>query len=118
MERSLQSKKNDEFGVANYSSESGDNNGRELHLSQDVKVKDSSEPNFKDIIRGISEALNSAADNFEECTQTLETSMKHVNDLVEKAKSLETKLRNKKCFLIDHFQTVFSNLEEDRHLES
>ncbi|KAK4473836.1 hypothetical protein MN116_003169 [Schistosoma mekongi] len=60
----------------------------------------------------ILDALKSAVANYEGYTEAENNFMNDIKDLCNKAKSLEEKLKNKKCLIISHFQNVVSNLTD------
>ncbi|KAH8851300.1 hypothetical protein KSF78_0000772 [Schistosoma japonicum] len=57
-------------------------------------------------------ALKSAVSSLEGYTEAENNFMNDIKDLCSKAKSLEEKLKNKKCLIISHFQDVVSNLTD------
>ncbi|CAH8471434.1 unnamed protein product [Heterobilharzia americana] len=121
MERSYSPEESDEFSVIDFSNDESRENGRSSSISQISPSLTSRSDNAmigpeqsgRDKIDSILEALKSAIVSFEEHTQTEENLLKDIKNICSRAKSLESKLRNKKSLLINQFQNVVSNLDRE-----
>ncbi|CAH8471449.1 unnamed protein product [Heterobilharzia americana] len=114
MERSYSPEESDEFSVIDFSNDESRENGRSSSISQiSPSLTSRSDNAMIGPEQSGREALKSAIVSFEEHTQTEENLLKDIKNICSRAKSLESKLRNKKSLLINQFQNVVSNLDRE-----
>ncbi|CAH8470313.1 unnamed protein product [Schistosoma margrebowiei] len=82
-------------------------------LLNDCNISDVEKCDKTDNVSGIVDALRCALVSFESHIQAENSCTDDIRNLCSEAKSLQAKLRDKKCLIISHFQNVVSNLAEE-----
>ncbi|CAH8470382.1 unnamed protein product [Schistosoma curassoni] len=82
-------------------------------LLNDSNISDVEKCDKTDNVSRIVDALRCALVSFERHIQAENSCTDDIRNLCNEAKSLQAKLRDKKCLIISHFQNVVSNLAEE-----
>ncbi|VDO68321.1 unnamed protein product [Schistosoma mattheei] len=82
-------------------------------LLNDSNISDVEKCDKTDNVSHIVDALRCALVSFERHIQAENSCTDDIRNLCNEAKSLQAKLRDKKCLIISHFQNVVSNLAEE-----